>query len=528
MSTLNNNSSFPTHVSVPVVAKDPQATPKEKGMTAEMIASSVHLPTLPNVASQLLEFAQQKDPDFGEMARVIRCDPAISGKILTTVNSALFGFRSKVSSIEKAIPKLGMSLVRTLILGFHLGSFRPNHEIVAKILPRLWQNFLAQGVLAELIAESTDLDEAQCFLAGMIQDIGILAMVSEYPQEYLDNVLAHSKFPNVVPAENSYFGFNHIDVAIEITKQWNLGDEFYEAIKHHHNRVAGPSRDRRFRNSLRTVLQAAHMGAGCLLGGGARDMPDGCQLTNWHEFLADHFGYTNEESTAMLKDVGSRVEEFSVVFGVETGKRIDSARVASMATSLLQSIAIDSQMKLIKKQPESDEIYRDYLSGLRNRRYLSEVLSSTIAEWIKKRKNLAMLFIDVDGFKQVNDTYGHGAGDKLIQHIATWLESATRSSDYVLRLGGDEFLIAAQIKRSFLEKVCNRLVREAPPLISDDGAEIKVSLSVGCIFYEPARKDNVDPNWIIDQADQLMYDTKREGGKNVKILDIDGKKRYRS
>lgn len=528
MTTLNTNSGSTSHSTVPIVASVAAATPRAKGMTAEKMASSVHLPTLPNVASQLLEFAQQQDPDFGEMARVIRCDPAISGKILTTVNSALFGFSTKVESIEKAIPKLGMSLVRTLILGFHLGSFRPNHEVVAKILPKLWQNFLAQAVLAEMIAESTDLDEAQCFLAGMIQDIGILAMVSEYPQEYLDNVLEHSKFPNVVPAENSYFGFNHVDVALEITKQWNLGEDFYQAIKHHHNRFAGPSSDRRFRNSLRTVLQAAHMGASCLLGGGSRDMPDGCQLTNWHEFLADHFGYSNEESTAMLKDVGARVEEFSVVFGVETGRRIDSARVASMATSLLQSIAIDSQMKLIKKQPENDEVYRDYLSGLRNRRYLSEVLSSIIAEWIRKRKNLAMLFIDADGFKQVNDTYGHGTGDKLIQHIANWLESATRSSDYVLRLGGDEFLIAAQIKRSFLEKVCTRLVRDAPPLIAEDGSEIKISLSVGCIFYEPARNDDVDPNWIIDQADQLMYDTKREGGQNVKILHINGKTRTRS
>jgi diguanylate cyclase (GGDEF)-like protein len=113
----------------------------------------------------------------------------------------------------------------------------------------------------------------------------------------------------------------------------------------------------------------------------------------------------------------------------------------------------------------------------------------------------------------------------MIKHIASWLESATRSTDYVLRLGGDEFLIAAQLKRSFCEKVCNRLVNDAPPLVTQNGTQIPVSLSVGCIFYEPSKKDKVDPNWIIDQADQLMYDTKREGGKNVKILHINGKTR---
>ncbi len=517
MNVTNPNNAF-SDSGIPVVP--PAGTePQKPKTTAAAIANSAHLPTLPDVASQFIALAQQEEPDFQEMARTIRLDPAISGRILTTANSALMGFRRKIESVEEAIPKLGTSIIRTLILGFHLGSFESNDRITKRLLPRLWQNFLTQAVFAESIAEQTHLEESMCFLAGMVQDIGILALVSEYPEEYAENVLAHSKLPNVLAAENAYFGFNHLDVSIEIIKKWNLGDQFLDAIQHHHDRFVSVTEDGCTDDPLHAVLQASHMGAGLLIGLDDGEEPDGCQLSDWHSFLENHFGYASEQASEMLADVGSRVEEYSVVFGVDAGQRINSARVANSATKLLQSIALEA---LSTQNKNEDEVYFDYLSGLYNRRYLSEVLSKRISEWVRRRKTLAMLFIDVDGFKEVNDVHGHATGDDLICHIASWLTSATRSSDHILRLGGDEFLIAAQIKRSHLDKLCKRLSGDVPAMQTDDGKSIKVAMSIGCIFYEPSKNDNVDPNWIIDKADQLMYNTKREGGGSVKILNIKG------
>jgi HD-like signal output (HDOD) protein len=313
---------------------------REVKTTAAVVANSVHLPSLPDVASQFLDLAQQEDPDFREMARVIRLDPAVAGKLLTTANSALFGFRTKVESVESAIPKLGTSVVRTLILGFHLGTFRPNGELVAAMFPKLWQNFLTQAVIAESVAEQTHLDEAKCFLAGMIQDVGVLALVSEYPEEYTDHVLKKSRLPNVIEAERSYFGFSHIDVSVEIIKKWNIGGEFLDAVTHHHDRFVEPTSEGLSQTPMHAVLQAANMGAGCLLSGAGRILPDSNQIDEWHSFLAEHFGYEPEESVEILKDVGHRVQESSVVFGVDAGKRIDSAQIASVATSLLQEIAL--------------------------------------------------------------------------------------------------------------------------------------------------------------------------------------------
>lgn len=507
-------------------------SPEEKnGRSARDIANSVMLPTLPGVACRLLQFAQQDDPDFNEMARIIRQDPAISGKLLTTVNSALFGFRSKTESIEKALPRLGASMVRTLILGFHLGSYQPNHALVAEILPRLWRSFLHQAVIAEMIGEMSGMDPARCFLAGMIQDIGILALVSEFPQTYRDQVLDKKRLPDVVAPEKACFGYSHIDVSIEITRNWNLGDEFFSAIRHHHDRMSVPSSETRSTSSrLGPVLQAANMGASFLLGDASEKRISPVRLMDWQRFLADHFDFDLQDTEQIIREVGDRVQENSVIFNVDTNDRIDGSRVVHAATRLLQDIAIKSQVELVSARTnrspandQADDRYRDYLSGLYNRRFLSEVLGKTIVGWSSKRASLAMVFIDVDNFKQINDQFGHAAGDDVIRHVAEWLGESTRAGDFVFRLGGDEFLIAAKIKDKFCHKLCDRIVNDIPEFRTEGGDLVPIGLSLGCVFYEPSRNDAVDPNWLIDQADQLMYDVKRNGGTNAKVLRLSGK-----
>lgn len=78
-------------------------------------AESKRLLTLPEVAVRMVEIAQQPDPDYAEVARIVRTDPAISAKILKTANSALFAFRQRIETIEDALLKLGMSTLRTLV-----------------------------------------------------------------------------------------------------------------------------------------------------------------------------------------------------------------------------------------------------------------------------------------------------------------------------------------------------------------------------------------------------------------------------
>jgi diguanylate cyclase (GGDEF)-like protein len=435
------------------------------------------------------------------------------------VNSALFGLRTRVDTIEQAIPILGLTLLRTIILSFHLS----RHKTPQKSNPvfqRLWRSSLSQAVFAELIAEKIiGPDPPSCFLAGMLQDIGALAMLSEAPDEYIEFVLDRATFPKVVAAERNHFGFSHIDVSLEIVNQWGMSEDFAEAIRHHHDQIAAPQNGR----SLKSILQAANLGTIVLLTKQSATVSLNDSLKRWTRFLDEHFGFNRAKAEEIISEVNDRVAEYSILFNFNVGESVEADNVVDAAKDLLQEFALTSQLKQVEqrnkkrsKSVEDDELYRDSLTGLYNRRFINERLSHRIVQHVNKCKPVAVLFLDVDKFKSINDNYGHSAGDKAIKHVASWLTRSTRGNDLAIRLGGDEFLVVLDVadEKTF-ESVANRIA-QIPPMEHSSG-KIDVSLSIGATYYQPLRGDFADANWLIDQSDQSMYRAKRSGGGMVSV-----------
>lgn len=128
----------------------------------------------------------------------------------------------------------------------------------------------------------------------------------------------------------------------------------------------------------------------------------------------------------------------------------------------------------------------------------------------------ALMFIDLDGFKQVNDTYGHLMGDNLLIAVAGILKNKVRSGDYVARLGGDEFLILLNnIQNSEgVAAVGKKLVAEIAKPTTIDSKEVKVTASIGIAMYNDKIKNTKD---FIKRADDAMYRAKHEGKNNYVI-----------
>jgi diguanylate cyclase (GGDEF)-like protein len=360
-------------------------------------------------------------------------------------------------------------------------------------------------------------------MAALLQDIGILAMMAESPREYADNVLSVARLPNTVAAERAHFGFSHVDVSSAIVKTWNVGDEFAQAIKHHHDRISEPTTSR---PSLTQVLQAAHLGAMALHGGHAAPTLLDDHLKNWLMFIEQNLSITADSADDIVSDMHARVDNYAAMFNLKIGGGRSAVAVISEAKDLLNEIAIETQLKLVESQKTSkwrrvaNELYSDWLSGAYNRRYVSECLEDAMAPWVTKRKPIAMLFLDVDKFKDINDTYGHRVGDQAIKHVAKWLSSTTRRKDIVIRLGGDEFLVVMQIALRPCKVVVNRIAQELPPLPMADEEPMPMSLSAGCVFLNPDPNEPPDINWLIDEADRLMYEVKNRGGRNVALREI--------
>ena len=155
--------------------------------------------------------------------------------------------------------------------------------------------------------------------------------------------------------------------------------------------------------------------------------------------------------------------------------------------------------------------YSDPLTGLANRTSLAPALEQAIERARRRKSRLAAMFVDLDGFKPVNDTFGHDAGDRLLVELAGRLRSHLRASDLVARLGGDEFFVVLEeiSENKALETVARKLLVEiARPFSPAPGHQAALTASIGVSFFPD---DAGDAETLMKHADVAMYDAKQCG-----------------
>jgi len=164
----------------------------------------------------------------------------------------------------------------------------------------------------------------------------------------------------------------------------------------------------------------------------------------------------------------------------------------------------------------------DILTGLPNRMLFRDRLQVAIQRAHRHHGHFALAFIDIDGFKGVNDEHGHPAGDALLQEIAARLSAHLRANDTVARLGGDEFALILediddpQQALHLCCKLCEALGEPYPLRVDDAAVNVRVSASIGIAPYVPADRPDAEEQ-LIHAADRAMYTAKR-GGKNRCVL----------
>ena len=156
----------------------------------------------------------------------------------------------------------------------------------------------------------------------------------------------------------------------------------------------------------------------------------------------------------------------------------------------------------------------DALTGICNRRRFDEELRSRLASAVRYGTELAVVLIDLDRFKPINDAYGHPAGDAVLIAVARLLQDRTRSSDMVARLGGDEFAALLDHTSPDGARTCaeNLLVQISSLAVAFEGASLKIGASIGIATFP---LDGVSPAELFDAADRALYRAKHAGRGQV-------------
>ncbi|MFC0679090.1 putative bifunctional diguanylate cyclase/phosphodiesterase [Lysobacter korlensis] len=153
--------------------------------------------------------------------------------------------------------------------------------------------------------------------------------------------------------------------------------------------------------------------------------------------------------------------------------------------------------------------FHDPLTGLGNRRFLHERLALSLARVQREDRRLAVILIDLDDFKLVNDSYGHSVGDEILTALAARLTTTMRAGDIVARLGGDEFVVVVDVDDfAMLSQLIERLFAAMAEPVELRGLTFALRLSVGVAIYPD---DAIDAESLLRQADAAMYSAKSEG-----------------
>ena len=196
-------------------------------------------------------------------------------------------------------------------------------------------------------------------------------------------------------------------------------------------------------------------------------------------------------------------------------KPFDFMETRTRIHNMLEVRLLYRQLEKYSRALESMAMH-DALTGLPNRRLLMDRLALAIAHASRNRQTMAVMFLDLDGFKQVNDTLGHDAGDALLRMVADRLVAAVRQEDTVARLGGDEFVIGLWelTHAEGVVTLVSKVLQAVSQPYSIQGRSVNITASVGVGLY-PAHGEEGET--LMKSADLALYEAKHSGKNNYRI-----------
>src|SRR3954465_202311 len=187
------------------------------------IRSCPTLPSLPAIAIQVLELAHKDHVDIAEIARVISKDPALSSKILRTVNSSFYGRANTISTISHALVLLGLQSVKTLVLGFSLVGNLSKTKTKGFKHVNYWRRSVYAATAARLLAGKLHIvQQEECFLGVLLMDIGMLVLDQVLAEEYGNVCDGASTHQQLADLERKAFGLPHAEASGTLAEQWKL------------------------------------------------------------------------------------------------------------------------------------------------------------------------------------------------------------------------------------------------------------------------------------------------------------------
>lgn len=477
------------------------------------------LPTPPGVAEQIIGLSANSSSDISALAEIVSLDPALTVKVLRMANSPMYARAIKVESLEQAVMMFGWNGTLNLALSFSLVSKIPSPSHQGLDYKFFWKRSLSAAVSAKHLGKVAGIDSRKedLFLPGLLQDIGMLALDKAVPDLYTEINDEQHQHKTIQKIEINKFGVDHALVGAWLLEQWNLPQRLIDlvAISHHEERYAMVGNTTPAEN----CIEVSNVIADCICSD--EDKKDYHYAAKVCEKLLglDEGGFLEN-----LESISHEITEAAAIFELDVGDPRLINCIAEQAKELLllrsmetlktaEELHNEAENLESKTKKLEDSVKFDALTNIYNRGYLDVSLKHGFDSSLQRNSPLAVVMIDLDHFKKVNDTYGHDCGDKALIHAVEILKSCIRGTDSLYRYGGEEFVVmlpntgdvGAESLASRIIEAFNRKVFEYQEDIS-----FPITASLGVVTH--GEGINFD-NWedLLNIADYCLYASKANG-----------------
>jgi diguanylate cyclase (GGDEF)-like protein len=467
---------------------------------------------------QVLELAAKADVDIAEIARIISNDPALSGKILRTVNSSFYGRSQHVGTISHALVILGLQSVKTLVLGFSLVSNLSKTKSKGFNHLQYWRRSIYAATAARTISSKMGLvQQEEAFLGALLQDIGMLVLDQVLGAQYGELCASANTHQELVDAEQAALGMTHAEVGGILTEQWKLPPVLCTPVSNSHSAetVTDPALKK-----LATLVQLSGWCADVFV-----DEQAAGAIVKVRSFCSTNYKFSETDCDQLLQEIATKTREVASLFAINIGAAAGFEAILKKANEALVELTLQTQQQANQLQEQNTVLKKqattDGLTGLNNRAAFDQFLAEQFKIALTQNKPLTLLLMDVDKFKSVNDTHGHQAGDKVLAVIGKLLKSAGRAQDMAARYGGEEMALilpgtprttGAAIAETIRRAVCAKQ-------IDIGGKTIPITISIGVATVQadgPLR----EPAHLLKAADLAVYAAKHGGRNCVKIFSL--------
>jgi two-component system cell cycle response regulator len=489
-------------------------------LNLEKVLRCSSLPSLSTVAVRVLELTQDDNVKLKEIAAVVEKDQALTTKILRTVNSSFYGLAEPCPTIARAMAYLGLNTVKSLVLGFTLVDVTRQSGDGFDLID-YWRRCLYSAAAARRLAlQCGACDPEEAFIAALIQDMGMVAIHAGAPSPYACLVEQtkgdHRRLPEM---ERAVFGFDHAEVGARLAEQWRFPPQFVEAIRHHHD--ADPCHHL-------TLVRPVWLGYELAT---LVRLSDPAPALSRVTMRADKwFGLSRDEVKKLIQEVTEDADELSGLFRVETGPPPDIDRILSEAEAAFVQHQLTVQHEVDALQRSNDElamqVNTDPLTRVNNRKSFDEKTAKCFGQASSFGGSMGLLLLDIDGFKRINDRYGHHVGDAVLIELAGRLTHSVRDIDQVCRFGGDEFAVilpGASVREAAVaaRRVCTTIADDRFLTAGENPGDglLRVTVSVGVAVYDPRTPAAFSsPEQLVRAADKALYVAKRAQGNCIRVF----------